>query len=249
MPHDYWLFLAAGLVGGTVNAAAGGAKLFVFPLLLATGLPPIVANASSTVALWPAQLPAAWVYRRELDGDARTFVLRAMPALVGALLGAVALVVLPERVFVAVVPALLIVSVGSIVLGPRAAGLVRRLVPAERLQGLTGWLLFAAGLYGGYFGAGLGFVLLAVLAVARSQGLQRANASKVLLAFCINTVAVVPLALSGVVDWTAATGVLAGGLAGGYLGARVARRLPEGMLRWTVATFGVVLTWSFLSRS
>ncbi len=248
MPDGAWLFVAAGVVGGMVNAAAGGAKLFVFPMLLATGLPPVVANATSTVALWPAQLPAAWVYRKELDAGAGAFLRRVAPALVGALAGALLLVVLPQRVFMAVVPALLIVAVGSIVLGPRAAELVRRIVPAERVRGLTGVLLFVAGLYGGYFGAGLGFILLAVLSLGDARGLQRANGSKVLFAFCINTVAVVPLALSGVVQWFAALGVLIGGLAGGYLGARLARRLPEAVLRWTVATLGIVLTWSFLTR-
>jgi len=248
MTAGLWLFVGAGIVGGLVNAAAGGAKLFVFPLLLATGLPPVVANATGTVALWPAQLPAAWVYRHELMADARRLVLRMLPALAGAFLGALLLIASPEEAFVAVIPVLLVLAVGAILLGPRAADLMRRAFPGRRLEAAAGLLLFGCGLYGGYFGAGLGFMLLAVLSAAGGESLGRANAAKNLFAFSLNTVAIVPLALSGLVDWLAAAGVLAGGVAGGYLGATLTRRLPEGLLRIGVATLGLALTLSFLFR-
>jgi uncharacterized membrane protein YfcA len=113
---------------------------------------------------------------------------------------------------------------------------------------LTAVLLYLCGVYGGYFGAGMGFMLLAVLTLAGSADMQTANAQKNLLSFAINTTAVVPLSLSGLVDWTAAVAVLAGGLVGGYFGASLTRLIPQNVLRWGVGLLGVVLTLSFLLR-
>ncbi len=246
MTSDLGLFFAAGLIGGIVNAAAGGAKLFVFPMLLAAGLPPLAANATGTVAIWPAQLPAAWVYRKELIGGARELLRRMLPALAGGLAGAGALIFSSETAFMSFIPFLLVLAVIAIMLGPRLANLMHRAFPRGRLQTVAGLLLFGCGFYGGYFGAGLGFMLLAVLSVAGAVPLHRANAEKNLFAFCLNTVAVVPLSLSGLVDWEAGAGVLAGGLVGGYAGARMTRKLPEEPMRIGVAAVGVVLTASFL---
>lgn len=242
------VFLLAGLVGGAVNALAGGAKLFVFPLLLASGLPPIVANATGTVALWPAQLPAAWVYRAHLRQGAGGVVRRLVPALVGSGLGALALIASSERAFVAVVPVFLLVAVAAIALGNRLPALVARAVPTRRIGGLTALLMVLVGAYGGYFGAGMGFMLLAVLTLAGLPTLQAANAEKNLLAFLINSTAVVPLLVSGLVNLPAAAGVALGGLAGGYLGARLARIVPERPMRIAVAVMGFGLTLSFLLR-
>lgn len=246
MTPDIWLFLIAGLVGGTVNAAAGGAKLFVFPLLLASGLPPIMANATATVALWPAQLPAAWVYRKELLANTARLVRQLLPALLGGLAGALTLIHSPEDRFVAVVPVLLALAVGSILLGKRSAEMMQSLFSGGRLGPVISLLLFATGFYGGYFGAGLGFMLLAVLSASAGIGLNQANAAKNLFAFLINSIAVVPLAFSGLVNWQAALWVLLGGIAGGYLGACLARRLPETVMRIGVAILGLGLTVSFL---
>lgn len=243
---DLWLFVLAGLIGGAVNAAAGGAKLFVFPLLLGAGLPPLMANATGTVALWPAHLPAAWVYRRELAVEGGRVFLRGWPVLVGALAGAFALIASTEAAFVAIVPFCLALAVGAILAGNRLPALVARWLPGGASAALTGALLFLCGVYGGYFGAGLGFMLLAVLTLAGVADMQKANAQKNLFAFAINTTAVVPLALSGLVDWVAAAGVLAGGLVGGYFGAYLVRLVPVRPFRWGVGLAGVALTVSFL---
>ena len=240
------LFVFAGFIGGAVNAAAGGAKLFVFPMLLASGLPPLMANATGTVALWPAHLPAVWVYRRELAVEGRRLARRAWPVLLGALGGALALIASPEAAFVAIVPFCLALAVAAIVLGDRLPRMVARWMPGGAGGALVGTLLFLCGVYGGYFGAGMGFMLLAVLTLAGSADLQHANAQKNLLAVAINTTAVLPLSLSGLVDWVAAAGVLAGGLAGGYVGADLTRRIPVRPFRIGVATLGVILTLSFL---
>ena len=245
---DLWLFLLAGLVGGAVNAAAGGAKLFVFPLLLGAGLPPLMANATGTVALWPAHLPAAWVYRRELAVEGVRLLRRGWPVLVGALTGALALIVSTETAFVRIVPFCLALAVAAILAGNRLPALVADWIPGGAGGALTGTLLFLCGVYGGYFGAGLGFMLLAVLTLAGVSDMQKANAQKNLFAFFINSTAVVPLALSGLVDWLAAVGVLAGGLAGGYFGASLTRLVPARPFRWAVGLVGVVLTVSFLVR-
>ena len=245
---DIWLFLAAGFVGGAVNAAAGGAKLFVFPMLLAAGLPPLVANATGTVALWPAQIPATWVYRRELAAEGLRMVRRAAPVLVGALAGALALIASSEAAFLTVVPLCLGLAVGAIALGDRLPRLTAGRAPSRAGGALVGVLLFSCGVYGGYFGAGLGFMLLAVLSLSGLGDLQRANAQKNLLALTINTTAVPPLLASGLVDGVAAAGVLTGGLAGGWLGARVTRRIPPRPLRLGVAVLGLLLTASFLMR-
>lgn len=242
------LFLFAGLAGGVVNAAAGGAKLFVFPLLLASGLDPIAANATGTVALWPATLPAAWAYRRELGHDRRGLVLTLVPAIAGALCGALVLIASPEADFVAAIPLLLAIAVTAILLGRRLTVLAERYLPRRTIFGAAAALLFCVGFYGGYFGAGMGFMLVAVLSAAFGGDIHGANAKKNLFAFCINSTAAVPLLLSGNVNRVAAVAVLAGGLAGGYLGGRVLRRIPPWLLRITVAGLGVVLTASFLMR-
>lgn len=248
MTTDLLLFLLAGIAGGIVNAAAGGAKLFVFPILLASGLPPLMANATGTVALWPAQIPAAWLYRKELKRDFGGVLRRMVPAVIGGFAGATALVYSPEKTFVAIVPFLLGIAVLAILLGRRLAELAKRYLSGSRLGAATGVLMFATGFYAGYFGAGMGFMLLAVITLAGVASIQSANAEKNALAVCINTFAVIPLAFSGLVDWVAALAVLIGGLGGGYIGGSITRLVPETPMRIAVVTIGVVLTASFLLR-
>jgi uncharacterized membrane protein YfcA len=240
------LFLFAGLIGGIVNSAAGGAKLFVFPMLLATGLPPIAANVTQAVGLWPAQLPAAWVYRRELAEEFRTLLRQMVPALIGAFIGAAAMVNSSEEVFISIVPLFLIVAVVAIILGPRTTDFMHWAFPGERLKTATAFLLALIGFYGGFFGAGMGFMLLAVLSASTGSGVSHVNGAKNMFAAAIQSVAVIPLMFSGMVDWMAAICVLIGGITGGYIGASITRRLPETYVRLGVAVLGLVLTLSFL---
>lgn len=244
--EELTLFLVAGVVGGVVNSLAGGAKLFVFPILLASGLPPIMANATGTVALWPAQLPAIWLLRHRIAGQGRSLLIRMWPALIGALIGAGLLIVSTERAFLVVIPFVLVAAVVIIALGNRTATLAARALP-DRHRGTTaGVLMFVTGIYGGFFGAGMGFLLIAVLTLAGVASIHAANAEKNALATAINTTAVVPLLLSGLVHLPAAGVVLLGGLAGGYLGGLLAGRLPEVPMRLGIALLGLVLTLSFL---
>ncbi|NIA72488.1 sulfite exporter TauE/SafE family protein [Pelagibius litoralis] len=248
MNAEIALFVMAGFVGGIVNAAAGGAKLFVFPMLLASGVPPVAANITQSVALWPAQLPAVWVYRREIMADARSLVRQMIPALGAALAGSLVMVNSSDAAFVAVVPVLLLISVAAIVFGPKTTSLMQWAFPGDRLKVATSVMLVAIGFYGGYFGAGMGFMLLAVLAAPGGLGLGRVNGAKNLFAFGIQSVAIPPMALSGLINWLAVLCVLTGGILGGYLGAKLTKRLPDRALRIAVATLGVGLTLSFLLR-
>jgi uncharacterized membrane protein YfcA len=246
MIPEWLIYLLAGIAGGAVNASAGGAKLFVFPLLLASGLSPLAANVTAAVALWPAQLPAVWVWRKTLLADARRLARQAVPAVTGGLLGALLLIGFPDDAFVAAIPFLLAIAVAAIVLGPQLAVLLQRALPPRQLAAMTGALLFLTGVYAGYFGAGMGFMLIAVLTAASGLAIQEANAAKNLMAVAISTTAVVPLMLSGLVDWPAALLVLAGGLAGGWLGGHLTRIIPGRVMRIGVAVIGVALTASFL---
>ncbi len=246
MTGQLLIFVLAGVLGGAVNGAAGGAKLFVFPMLLASGLPPIAANVTQGVALWPAQLPAIWVYRRDLLADLRTLARQLLPALAAALAGALIMVNTDDEAFVGIVPLLLAIAVLAIILGDRAGALLRAALPARGLGLVTVALLAAIGFYGGYFGAGMGFMLLAVLSASSGFGIGQVNGAKNLFSFAIQTVAVVPMALSGLVDWVAAVCVLIGGILGGYVGAVLTKRLPETVVRYGVAALGIALTLAFL---
>lgn len=246
MIPEWLIYLFAGVAGGVVNASAGGAKLFVFPLLLASGLPPVAANVTAAIGLWPAQLPAVWVWRETLRADAHRLARQAIPAVIGGLAGALLLVGFPDDAFVAAIPFLLAIAVAAILLGPRLATLLQRTLPPRRRAAVTGGLLFLTGLYAGYFGAGMGFMLIAVLTAASGLDIRAANAAKNLLAVAISTTAVVPLMLSGLVVWPAALLVLAGGLAGGYLGGHLTRVIPAAAMRIGVSAIGVALTASFL---
>jgi uncharacterized membrane protein YfcA len=243
------LLLAAGFAGGVVNAAAGGAKLFVFPLLLASGLPPIAANATGTVAMWPATIPAVFV-QRDLFGT--TFRARPLPILVsilGAAGGALTLLTIGERVFMDVVPFLLGLATLSIGLGRHVRLLVPKGVTLGPNHPVALALLFAIAFYGGFFGAGMGFMMIAVFTLTVSDSARRANAEKNVFGTLINTVAVVPLALSGLVSWTAAALVLVGGLLGGYAGGRLTLILPDAIVRIVIVILGTALTISFLLRT
>lgn len=240
------IFILAGFIGGAVNASAGGAKLFVFPLLLATGLPPIAANVTQSVALWPAQFPAVWVYRKVLLKDFRSLLGLMIPAIFGAVLGSVSMVNVSNTLFVKVIPFFLIIAVASIILGPQATYLLKRYVPTHQLNWITVALMAAIGFYGGFFGAGMGFMLLASLSLTTGTGIGEVNGAKNLFAVVIQSTAVIPMIFSGLTDWLAAVFVLIGGVLGGYLGAKLTQRVPEKPLRFGVATLGVVLTTSFL---
>jgi uncharacterized protein len=233
----------AGIAAGAINAVVGSGTLITFPTLLAVGLPPVVANVSNTVGLVPGGVAAALGYRRELAGQ-RSRVLRfAVATVAGATLGAVLLLVLPESSFVAVVPALILLGCVLVLIQP---WLMRRLGERRRPHhgGPLVWLLvLAIGVYGGYLGAGQGVLLIAVLGLGLDETLQRVNAAKNVLAGLANLVAGLIFVAVADVDWAVAALIAMGSTVGALVGAGVARRLPEPVLRGTVVAIGLIAVW------
>lgn len=245
------VFLAA-VLGGGVNAIAGGGTLLTFPALVGLGVPALTANATSTVALWPGALSSMWGYRGELRG-ARAWVLRlTLPSIAGGALGAWLLLRTPPDRFARIVPFLVLgATLLFLVQGP----LMRRLrertgrapVAAAEADGtdpdIAPWLFvagqFAIGVYGGYFGAGIGILMLAGLGLMGFTNIHRMNGLKNWGAVCMNVVAAGIFALSGIVDWPVALAMGAGGLLGGYAGARVAQRVGQQRVRRAIVCIGL----------
>jgi hypothetical protein len=234
------LVVLAGFGAGTINAVVGSGSLITFPTLIWVGLPPVVANVSNTVGLVPGAASGAWGYRRELAGQRGRLLRLGAGTLTGSLVGAILLLVLPPDVFATVVPALILLACLLVVIQP---WLVRRLADRPRRDhgGPLVWLaIFATGMYGGYFGAAQGVLLIAVLAVGLDETLQRVNAAKNVLGGLANLVAGVLFIVVADVNWAAAGLVAAGAVVGGLLGARVARRLAPAVLRAVVVLIGII---------
>ncbi len=232
---------AAGLAAGTINTVVGSGTLITFPVLLAVGLPPVTANVSNTVGLFPGSFVGAYGYRQELEGQGRRAVLMASASVPGAIVGAVLLLVLPPGVFKAVVPVLIGLAVALVAFG-------RRIEAWSKTHGrgatdqvtVVLWLAtFATAIYGGYFGAAQGVLLMGFFALFLAESLQRQNALKNVLAGLVNFVAAIVFVLTTHVDWTAAVTIAGGSILGGILGARVGRRLSPTALRATIIVVGL----------
>ncbi len=242
------VFLAATL-GGGINAIAGGGTLLTFPALVGLGVPALTANATSTVALWPGALGSMWGYRGELQG-ARAWVVRlTLPSIAGGALGAWLLLRTPPDRFARIVPFLVL---GATLLFLAQGPLMRRLRerggagPRAHLGGdpdVAPWLFvaaqFAIGVYGGYFGAGIGILMLAGLGLMGFTNIHRMNGLKNWGAVCMNVVAAGIFAASGVVDWPVALTMAAGGLLGGYAGSRMAQRVGQQRVRHAIVAIGL----------
>jgi uncharacterized membrane protein YfcA len=234
------LLVLAGFAGGAINAAVGSGTLLVYPALLAVGIPPVAANGTNTTGLSPGSFFAAWAYRQELAGRMRILLRPLVATVIGAGIGAGLVVAMPARVFTSLVPWLVALATLLIAVQP----LVSRWTKEHREPGqhlLWPWT-GAVGIYGGYFGAAQGVMLMAVLGVRYDPSTQRANGAKNLLAASANATAAVVFALAGVVVWVAALAVALGAIPGGYAGGRLARRLPNSILRALVVVIGVGAT-------
>ena len=243
--------LLAGVAAGTINTVVGSGTLITFPTLLAFGVPPVTANVSNTIGLVPGTLSGTIGYRRELAGQ-RDRLLRLGPAaLVGGVVGAVLLLVLPDEAFSAIVPVLILLGCVLVVLQPR----ISRWVAARHEAGgglpdHGAWwvlpLVLLTGVYGGYFGAAQGVLLMAVLGIGVPETLQRSNATKNVLALLVNGIAAVLFIVVADVDWPVAGLIAAGSVVGGQIGATWGRRLPPAGLRIVIVIVGVVALASFL---
>ena len=239
----------AGLAAGTINTVVGSGTLITFPVLLAFGYAPVTANVSNTIGLVPGSVSGAMGYRRELVGQrARVLRLGTMSVL-GGITGAVLLLVLPASAFKAIVPVFIAIALVLTVLQPRLnRWLTARKVELDRKGGiLTALAVYATGVYGGYFGAAQGILLLGILGVALPQDLHRTNALKNVLAGLVNGVAGVYFAFAAHVAWAPA-GIIAGAsILGAQLGARYGRRLAPSALRVIIVAVGVIAIVRLLS--
>lgn len=249
------LVVIAAMVGGAMNSIAGGGTLLTFPALIALGIPPIVANATSTVALWPGALGSMWGYRGELKGAmpwARGF---ALPSVLGGALGAWLLLRTSEARFAALVPWLVLGATALFMvqrpamrwLRARADRRGRVAAVADDVAITTRWppwsilgYQFLVAVYGGYFGAGVGILMLAALGFMGLTNIHRMNGLKNWGGLCMNAVAAGMFAFSSLVNWPVALGMAVGAISGGYLGSRTAQRVPQQAVRAAVVVIGLV---------
>jgi len=239
-PLTLALLAAAGFAGGFINAAVGSGTLITYPALLAVGIPPVAANGTNTTGLSPGSFSSAWAYRLELSDRMRRLARPLVATVIGAACGAGLVVALPSRVFTSIVPWLVGTATVLVALQPLIARRVRAHREGEHrpVWPWTGLI----GIYGGYFGAAQGVMLMAALGLVYDSDPQRANAAKNILAAVANVTAAVVFAVSGSVVWLAALALAVGSIPGGYVGGRVARRLPGYVLRALVVLIGVGAT-------
>jgi uncharacterized membrane protein YfcA len=230
----------AGMAAGGINTLVGSGTLITFPVLLSVGYAPVVANVSNTIGLVPGSVTGAIGYRRELAGQRERILRLGGASLSGAITGAIALLTLPESAFRAIVPVFIVIALVLIVLQPRLAGWLaeRRTRPAGHGVGVL-LSVYAAGVYGGYFGAAQGILLLAIFGLLLPDELQRSNALKNVLAGLVNLVAGIVFIVVADVAWEAVALIAPGAMIGGLLGARYGRRLSPTALRAVIVVVGV----------
>lgn len=235
----------AAAAGGAINSIAGGGTLVTFPAIVALGVPPLVANATNTVSLWPGSLGSAWGYRHHL-GDMKPWLVRStVPSILGGALGGWLLLATGEQRFSRIVPFLVLgATVLFMVQGPMTRWIHGHHAPAPPVTpplGVLAWQL-GVGVYGGYFGAGIGILMLAAIGFMGHTDIHRMNGLKNWSGTWINAVAAVIFAVSGVVDWQLAAAMIVGSIVGGYGGARLAQRVGREVVRKAVVAIGILAT-------
>lgn len=243
-PGSALLLALASALGGAINSIAGGGTLVAFPVAMAVGLPPLVANATNAVAMTPGSLASAWAYRREVATHAPLLRGMLVPASLGALVGSALLLATPPRWFDYVVPALIgfatLLLLAQNVRPPRPHDGATLRDPRRSPSALA--LQFGIGVYGGYFGAGMGIMMLAVLVLLGARDIHGMNGVKNVLAVAINGIATLQFVLAGAVDARAALVMASGATLGGFVGAKLARKVAPTRVRWAVVAIGVCLT-------
>jgi hypothetical protein len=241
--------LVAGMAAGTINVVVGSGTLITFPTLLAFGVPPVTANVSNTIGLVPGVASGVVGYRRELHGQRARAIRLGSASVAGGIVGAILLLSLPDGAFSAIVPALIVVGLLLVVLQPRISAWVDRRHDGARGDFGPWWVwpaVFGTGVYGGYFGAAQGVILMGLLGIGIADSLQRLNGLKNVLAGLVNGVAGLIFVVVADVDWTVVALIAAGSIVGGQLGATLGRRLSPVVLRVVIVVVGVVALASFL---
>jgi uncharacterized membrane protein YfcA len=250
---DLLALFGAGGFAGLINTVVGSGTLVTFPTLLALGVPPVIANVSNTVGLAPGSLSGAWATRRELNGEHRRLLWLGTASLLGGIAGALLLLWLPAAAFDAIVPALIGLGCVLVVVQPFIA---KRLAERRAQRGVSApqefgsillWLAVAlTGVYGGYFGAAQGVLLIAILGIGLVGSLPYVNAIKNVLATIVNTIAAAVFVIVSEVNWPAAIAIAVGSVLGAQLGGKVGRRLPPTIYRVIIVAVGVAAIISLL---
>jgi uncharacterized protein len=249
---SYLVVFVAAFIAGAINSVAGGGTLVSFPALVWIGLPSTLANATSTVAIWPGSLGAMWGYRRDLEGLPRSTYSLIIPSLIGGSLGAILLVMTPTAVFDRLIPLLILFATLLFMLQEPVQRMVKTTGKAH--AGSTGWLIgallfqFLVALYGGYFGAGIGILMLAAFGIMGFTDIHQMNGLKTFLALCINGVAALYFIWQGMVSWPHALVMAVGANVGGLWGAGVARRIGPKGVRRIVIIVGFTMAISLLFK-
>ena len=241
------LLFAVAMLGGAINSVAGGGSFVTFPALLFAGVSPVTANATSTIALWPGTVASAVASRPELHAVRRALLPLGIARLVGGLAGSLVLLRTSDSTFVLLIPWLLLFAT---VLFSFGGWMAKRLLRGARapLALATVAQVFVA-IYGGYFGGGIGIMMLAILSVLGMADIHRMNALKTVFGALINGVAVIAFILAGAVAWAPGVVMIAGGIMGGYAGAAVARRVDPKHVRWLVLGVAWTMTAYFFVRT
>lgn len=239
---EFVLIFIAGVGAGTINAVVGSGTLITFPTLVALGMPPVTANVTNTVGLFPGAFVSAWGYRRELAGQRDRAIRLGTASVIGAIIGAVLLLVLPASAFDAIVPALIIIALLLVIFGKRITRAMAKADrrPSSRVTPLLWITILATGMYGGYFGAGQGILLMGLFGVLLAEPIQRQNALKNLLAGMVNMVAAIVFMTTADIDWPVAGVIVLGSVIGGYTGARFGRRIAAPALRTIIVIVGSI---------
>jgi uncharacterized membrane protein YfcA len=241
------LLYFAAVMGGAINSVAGGGSFVSFPALLFAGVAPVPANATNTIALWPGSVASVLAYRRELGDVKRELFPLAVAALLGGLAGSLLLLHTAESTFVILIPWLLLFATLLFTFGGAVA---RRLTHGARAPlALAAVVQLAISVYGGYFGGGMGIMMLAVLTLLGMTHIHRMNALKNVLGTLINGVAVVAFVVAGAIRWAPGIVMIAGGITGGYAGAAIARRVSPRYVRWVVMVIAWGMTTYFFIKT
>ena len=242
------LLIIAGVFGGMANAMAGGASLFTFPAMLSTGLPPIVANASNGFSLLPANSLAAYLDREKLPERDGGFWTVLVSGVIGGIIGAFLLLFTPAKFFTALVPALIGLATLMFIFSTQIRKSLSHFLEGTEHPRLRTVLIFFSGIYAGYFGAGVGVVIMAVLSATAAWELRRTNAFKNVLGFAANSAGIVIFIWQGVIAWPEAFTMMLGTAIGGYLGVRLVKVLPSSLVRNVISAAGVVMTAIYVYR-
>ncbi len=252
VPHAFLLFFAAAL-GGALNSVAGGGSFIAFPALLFTGVPAIRANATNTVALWPGSVASAGAYRKELQAARPLLLLLCSVSLLGGFVGARILLLTKDETFERLLPWLLLAATLLFAFGGEMSKRMRKRIPAHRAPSWMGTagvclLQFVIAIYGGFFGGGIGILMLATLSLMGMTEIHMMNALKTVLGSLINGIAVVAFVLAGKVLWPQACVMILGAILGGYLGAYYAMKMNSATVRKFVIGVGFTMTAVFFYK-